>query len=130
MVFLQIVFTFMCILQNATANRPDLTELYGEYRDTNGPPFPNMAYGLRAYNIMSGNPFHSSGDPGFGGQIFVLTKINEWGQVEMQDGITASGLSFCQRTMSSTSFSTLDSYRQEFQFFYYLTAIVFIKQAS
>lgn len=84
----------------------------GEHCNPNWTPFDNMVYALRGYNIRSGNPIHSEGDPGFGAQIFVPTMRHKDGSMELETGITASELSYCERSVTSKSFTTIDSYRK------------------
>ena len=83
----------------------------GNYCDPNWTPFDNMISALRGYNLRKGNPIQDSGDPGFLNQIFLPTKINSDRRVELETGITASELSYCRRSLKTSSFTTVDSYR-------------------
>ena len=83
----------------------------GKFCDPNWTPFDNMVSALRGYNLRKGNPIQNSGDPGFLNQIFLPTKINSDRRVELETGITASELSYCQRSLKTRSFTTAKSYR-------------------
>ena len=83
----------------------------GDYCDPNWTPFENMVQGLQGYNILTGNPLHNAGDPGFTLQIFVPTKMAGCQAVTLEDGITANSILNCRRHMTAKSFANIDSYR-------------------
>ena len=87
------------------------TTCTGPECDPNWTPFPNMVYALRGYNIRRGDPMKKSGDVGFKNQIFLPSKVNSNNRVELEEGITAVDLTFCQRTLTTKCFSNSNEYR-------------------
>ena len=63
------------------------------------------------YDIMEGNPFHKTQDPGFRAQIFEPTKKNKQNKYVLHDGIEFRQPNFCDKKMKKEVFSNSNEYR-------------------